>query len=134
MQNMEQKRAAHALTWSSKIQSGKDGGEVVKKIPPLIITNGILATMAFAIEPGGKNSRYKNEGHYSVFDAIADHLYTNCEYGFLKGSTALTVEQLLRKATEIDATTLRSLTTEALAYMAYLRRFVKKGGNDGQAD
>jgi CRISPR-associated protein Cmr5 len=130
MRNMEQKRAAHALTWANKIEAGIGGGEVVKKIPPLIITNGILATMAFATEQGGR----KNPGHYSVFQAITDYLCGNCEYDFLKGGTSTTVEQLLRKATEVDATTLRSLTAESLAYLSYLRRFVSKGGKDGQAD
>lgn len=129
MQNLEQKRAAHALKWAIEIGRGKDGGEVVKKIPPLIVNNGILASMAFAVEPG-KEDGHKNPGHYSVFKAIISHLQENCGLD-IPPQEAKTVEQFLGWIVSNDSAFLRAVTAEALAYMSYLRRFVKKETSNG---
>jgi len=130
MQNLEQKRAAHALEWASEVTRGKADGEVVKKIPPLVMNNGILASMAFAVEPG--KDGYKNPGHYSVFKAIVSHLQENTKLNIPKDSSNSNVESFLALAAKRDSIFLRAVTGEALAYLSYLRRFVKKGKNHGQ--
>lgn len=133
MQNLEQKRAAHALAWSSQIGSGKDGGEVVKKIPPLIMNNGMLASMAFASEMKGKNDKQKlaNEGHHSVFAACIDHLAKNCDLDIPPAKTQTVRIFLNWVSSEQDSGFLRAITAETLAYLAYLRRFVTREKNNG---
>lgn len=109
MQNLEQKRAAHALVWAPKIDGGVGSGDpkgVVKKIPSLVITCGILSTMAFAKEKGA--------GYKDVFDAFVD--YSKELHGTLDGA--------LKTMCEMDSGELRRITSEFMAYLSYLRRFV----------
>lgn len=110
MQNLEQKRAAHALKRAPKIDGGVEKGDpkgVVKKVPSLVITCGILSTMAFAKEKGA--------GHADVFEAFIDY------YEPLHGCS---LDQALRTMCEMDARDLRHSTAEFMAYLSYLRRFV----------
>lgn len=121
MQNLEQKRAAHALCKADTIKAGQGEGDpnaVCKKVPTLIINNGLLATAAFANE--GK------DGIKSVILAIEDHLQ---HIGIMpQGNT------LLRwlSAPDADSALLRRVTAESLAYLNYLRRFVRKGKGHGE--
>jgi len=125
MQNLEQKRAAHALKSAPFIETGKEGGEIVKKIPPLIMDNGILASMAFACETKG-NRDLKNKGHHSVFMACIDHLKKNTDLK-IPVEVCTDVRSFLKwMSSAISSGQLRAITTETLAYLAYLRRFVQK--------
>ena len=100
--------------------NGKEGGEVVKKIPAMIRQNGILGALAFAVENNDKS------GHADVFRAIIKHLAD-------KQVAALTAEceprTFIEALTQADAAKLRAITAEAMAYLNYLRRFAKKGGD-----
>ena len=110
MQNLEQKRAAHALKWAPQIDGGVGKGDpkgVVKKIPSLVITCGILSSMAFAKEKGA--------GYADVFKAFIDYNTP------LNG---LSLDQALTSMCEMDAQELRHTTAEFMAYLSYLRRFV----------
>ena len=128
MQNLEQKRAAHALGHAD-IKGGQEGGEVVKKIPPMIMNNGILAAMAFSCELKGKGD-LKHEGYNQVFRACIDHLVKN---GGLEipSEKAMDVRTFLNWVAGEDSTFLRAITSETLAYLAYLRRFVNREKNHG---
>ncbi len=109
MQNLEQKRAAHALAWAPKIDGGAERGDpkgVVKKVPSLVITCGILSAMAFAKEKGA--------GHADVFKAFIDYSPE------LEG----TLDEALTFLCEMEASDLRRITAEFMAYLSYLRRFV----------
>ncbi|OGV78657.1 MAG: type III-B CRISPR module-associated protein Cmr5 [Lentisphaerae bacterium RIFOXYB12_FULL_65_16] len=117
MKNLEQVRAANALTAArSGGFAGKNRGEVVKKVPTMIRENGILGALAFAVERNDRN-QLKNEGHYEVFKAIVVHLGKDKD-----------PDAFLDRLTKTDAAALRADTTEALAYLAYLRRFADKEG------
>jgi len=108
MQNLEQKRAAHALQWAPNIDGGVQKGDpkgVVKKIPSLVISSGIISTMAFAREKGA--------GYQDVFNAFSDF------YEPLHNSG-----DALNSMCEMSATELRRTTVEFMAYLSYLRRFV----------
>jgi CRISPR-associated protein Cmr5 len=123
-QNLEQLRAAHALAyWSDPknhtANQGAEGGEVVSKLPALIINNGLLATAAFAKSKGG--------GYEAIILRIFQHLARveigvyPAPVGFRQGDGQL--DPHLRELTARDSTTLQRATAEALAYLSYLKRF-----------
>ncbi|MGI6087294.1 MAG: type III-B CRISPR module-associated protein Cmr5 [Kiritimatiellia bacterium] len=126
MQNLEQIRAKNALKFlendpfNKNKKAGKndgDGeeqgsGDVLSGFPSLIINNGLLATVAFSIAKKGN--------YQKIYDAISIHLKDK-DIGLLPANVEL-VEHL----TKSDSTQLRLCTAEALAYLAYLKRFGKK--------
>ena len=118
MKNLEQVRAKNALEASLDGPiSGKNEGEVIKKIPPLIINHGLLAIGAYA---------FSNDAYRKVIDAIVNHLA--CEEIKLVPeyvrNTATFMEYL---CTEADSNKLRLITSETMAWLNYARRFIKKG-------
>lgn len=115
MRNLEQLRAIHAYKSRNNIGEGKDGGgSVAKKVPALIISNGFLGALAFAIEDNG--------GYLTVFKAIIGYLQENkMSYGIAAKEPKAFLEELCNK----DAAVLRAITAEAMAYLNYLRRFAK---------
>lgn len=117
VRNLEQVRAKNAYAARDKIGTGKEGGRAVaKKVPALIIANGFIGALAFAIEDNG--------GYLTVFKAVIDHLHganLNC------GIRATEPKEFLDELCERDADTLRAVTSEAMAYLNYLRRFAKPG-------
>ena len=119
--NLELIRARHAFEACAKPDfGGKDGGEVVKKLPPMIRENGLLGALAFAIEGKDKTIGYRN-----AFDAICRHLK---DLKKVKSENAIAMQEELIKS---DSFQLRDVTAEAMLYLNYLRRFAEKtgGGN-----
>ena len=115
-QNLEQVRAKHALDRAPIVRKQNSEGDCLSGYPSLIINNGLLATLAFSLD--------KEKQHVRVADAVAYHLHnlgTVPQTG--NGNpNALTLRDALTKA---DSQTLRRATGEALAYLAYLKRFAK---------
>jgi CRISPR-associated protein Cmr5 len=128
MQNLDQLRAAHALAWINNCNpAGKEPTLVRRdaaKLPAMLLTNGLLATFAFACE-AGKGPR---AGLANVCTGIARHL-ADPATGLpeLHGITA--PEKLADTLSKSDALTLQRATTEALAYLAYLKRYAPKKDN-----
>ncbi|HBM15080.1 MAG TPA: hypothetical protein DD381_01820 [Lentisphaeria bacterium] len=113
MKNLEQIRAKNALEAAPNIKGGEKDGEVVKKIPPMIRDSGILAAAAFAKEKG--------KGYQSVIDAIVCHL--KCDgIGIMPRNETDFIKWLAEK---VDSAKLRAVTEETMAYLNYLRRFVR---------
>lgn len=137
-QNLEQIRAKSALAFAEKvalgqvIASGKEGGEAMKKIPPMIMGNGLLAGIAFAIEE--KKDRQtqqmvpRSKGHCAIFDAIAGHLASS-DIDITPGAT--NAKALINHLAQADSQTLKLATDEALAWLGYARRFITGGDGDG---
>ncbi len=116
MQNLEQIRARNAYEAATGTSyRGANDGEVVKKLPAYIRTNGILAAAAFASE--------KKSGYDGAFNAVIKHLYDR------KIVMSNSLDEFLRELSSVSTTAekLRSVTSEAMAYLNYLRRFAKKG-------
>ncbi|MDB0056972.1 type III-B CRISPR module-associated protein Cmr5 [Akkermansiaceae bacterium] len=112
--NLEQLRAKNALCdIASKAKRDKEAGEgdVLSGYPSLIINNGLLATIAFAV--------YKGELHERIADVIAYHLNDR------KIITAANAINLRKALTECDSSALRRATSETLAFLSYLKRFQK---------
>ena len=114
MQNLEQIRAKNAL--NVKVAGGANDGAVVKKVPSMILENGILAAAAFANEN-------KGQGYADVFEAgIIPHLKS---INKLPGDNT-DLRGFIDDLTNVSSSTLRRTTTETMAYLSYLRRFASK--------
>jgi CRISPR/Cas system CMR-associated protein Cmr5 small subunit len=125
MKNLEQIRAANALAYAEAgvKTRGSQGGEVVKKLPALIMSNGLLAAGAFAYAKG------PDEGWYVCFDHLARHL-AHEDVGVVprdKGNLKAMLDYLTKEA---DSGTLKQATDEALAWLCYAKRFVKKDNEE----
>ncbi len=127
VRNLEQIRARNAYAARDRIGTGKEGGRsVAKKVPAMIIANGFIGALAFAIEDNG--------GYLTVFQAVIDHLHAahlDCGIG------ATEPRGFLDELCGQDADTLRAVTAEAMSYLNYLRRFAKPGKDetdDGNGD
>ena len=116
MQNLEQIRARNALKLGPV--SGEMGGEVIKKVPPLILNHGLLATAAYSFS--------EREGWQKVFDAIAQHL-ADPEVAVIPRDCG-DRDKLMKFLTDPVTTseTLKLATAETMAWLTYARRFVKK--------
>ncbi|MFN0069706.1 MAG: type III-B CRISPR module-associated protein Cmr5 [Limisphaerales bacterium] len=117
MQNLEQVRARNALKLGPV--AGDKGGEVIKKVAPLILNHGLLATAAYSFT--------EKEGWQKVFDAIACHL-ADRDIAIVPGS--VTDRQTLMTFLTDRATTSETLklaTHETMAWLAFARRFSRKG-------
>lgn len=130
MRNLEQIRAKNALQDAPKIKPGEGGGcNPAKEVPAMIILDGFLGAMAFAVQRTDKGM-LKKEGHYSVFEAIVNHL-SDREIGLLE-IRSKSVDDLLIKACDWNADKLRAITAESMAYLNYLRRFAKPGKEESR--
>ncbi len=122
MKNLEQIRAASALNFANEVASGSsfaggaEGGEAIKKIPPMIMGNGLLATIAFSLEK-------RREGYASILGALAKHL-ASPDINIATGVDD--AKSLIEFLSKEDSSTLRLATAEALEWLGYARRFVKK--------
>ena len=126
MKNLEQIRAANALRCQRENEDREDGdkiegkqkGEVIKKIPTMILNHGLLATMADAVE---------NKGKTIAFDHIARHL-ADPEIGIVP-TDIKNHSKLLEYLTSKDANSelLKQATSETMAWLGYARRFVTGG-------
>ncbi len=120
MKTLAQIRAANALN-ASRIKGmgiGQKGGNALSGFPMLIKTDGLLAAGAFALELNAKGDP-KQEGARLIMNGVAEHLAT---VGVSQASTAKDLVEELARAD--DAAQLRRATSEALAFLNYLKRFV----------
>lgn len=120
MQNLNQIRARHVLQFSEFQQGlkGKNGGEVIKKIPPVIMNNGLLSALAYSLDKN--NAAWK-----TVFDGIAAHVASEEVAKVPPDRT--TAEALLDYLVSPDSSSalLRDVTAEAAAWLDFARRLVK---------
>lgn len=125
---LDQVRAFNAYKEAqSQDFKGKDGGEVAKKVPGLVVMHGLLGAMAFALSDKNK------AGHRAVFEAVRKHLRDPAiDDPTVRGVES--VESWFERLAEADSAQLRLTTAETLAYLTFFRRFAKKKkeGGDGE--
>ena len=128
MKNLEQIRAANALAYAKAGQNtrGKQGGNVLKKLPALVMGNGLLAAGAFAY------AQRSDIGWRTCFDHIAKHL-AHSEIGIAPGQDDLD-KLMVFLADKADSQVLKLATDEALAWLSYARRFEQSNGDGGSND
>lgn len=120
MKNLEQIRAANAWKCSqgAQITRGQDGGEVIKKIPPMIINHGLLATMAYGFAD-------RREAWKEFFNHIAKHLSDPQVAIIPNGKDTLEKMNEFLTSSSADSLTLQRATNETMEWLKYARRFVK---------
>ena len=114
MKNLEQIRAKAAIEPAGKLDKS-----AINKLPAMILTNGLLATIAFC------HSDSSGEGRSHMAEAMratARHLgdLNLAEKNF--SDLAVFVRDLSNR----DSAHLQRATAEALAFIGYLRRFADK--------
>ena len=123
MQNLDQIRAAAA---DQLLPLGKphpfDRSDVLG-IPALILTNGLLSAAAFCCEDG----KDKRQGMKRAFNGVTCYLKSR---GLTPAETGLA---LISDLASKDSLTLQRATTEALAFLAYLKRFAMKKDKNSNA-
>lgn len=118
MTNLEQRRAWNARTKTSDCRKREGEGDCLSGYPGLIINNGLLACLAFSLDKQGQHQR--------VAKAIAYHLDEMEICRRTDGGHADAVWLLHHLSNgQTTAQTLRRATDEALAFLGYLKRFVK---------
>jgi CRISPR/Cas system CMR-associated protein Cmr5 small subunit len=129
MKNLEQIRAANALAYLTKTGQntrGRQGGNVLKKLPAIVMGNGLLAAGAFAY------GQAADSGWRTCFDHIAKHLaHPDIAIAPSQDTTDKLMEFLSAKA---DSQVLKLATEEALAWLSYARRFERNPENGGDDD
>ena len=118
MQNLNQIRARHVLEFANIARvRGREGGEVIKKIPPVIMNNGMMAALAYFMDKNQQAWRL-------VFEAISMHLSSK-EMSMIpedRNSAEMLLDYL---ASEASSTMLRDITAEAGEWLNFARRLVK---------
>jgi len=122
MRNLDQIRAHNALLHKNLIANAQGGGDAISGFPMLVLTDGLLASLAFACE--WKNQHVgtrKHPGEYTVATAITEHL----RHQHNPICIATDADDLLEKLADGNSDILlRRATAEALAFLNYLKRFV----------
>ena len=116
MRNLEQTRAKNALEVKIEREE-KDSKSIAKKVPAMIMNNGLIGAAAFAKESNVK-------GYRCVFEnGIIRHL---CDKDIqLLQEKKYNLEGFIAELTNVSSTKLRIITAEVMAYLNYLRRFAK---------
>lgn len=113
MQNLDQIRAAAALEPAKELDRS-----AISKLPGLILNNGLLSAAAFCGAEGGGDNR----GHLKkAMIATTKHLASQ---GIAAPDTQ-DIRSLIDDLSKKDSLNLQRATSEALAYLAYLKRFAK---------
>ncbi|MFN0077916.1 MAG: type III-B CRISPR module-associated protein Cmr5 [Prosthecobacter sp.] len=125
--HLEQSRAAHALARAQTCRKQEKDGDCLPGYPGLIVNNGLLATLAFAMEKSLEKGRINPRAQWwAVSSAIAYHLHQLGIVTHQRGEpdAASLRDELI--SPRCDAFTLRRATDEALAFLGYLKRFAKQ--------
>ncbi len=123
MQNLNQVRARSALTASEKPIPGREGGDVVKKVPAAIMNHGLLSALAFSKD---------NDSWKELFDRLAQLHLSDPAIELLDKAQA-DRDGLLRALVSGDSQYLKRVTSETLAWMEFAQRFIKKQDGEGKS-
>lgn len=122
MKNLDQIRASNALRHKDRIAASQGGGDAISGFPMLMLTDGLLAALAFACEWKNQQAgQRKHPGEFTVATAIAEHLHTEKNRITAATDADTLIAELARQDSDV---LLRRATAEALAFLNYLKRFV----------
>lgn len=119
MQNLDQLRAAHAIREAAATDKAS-----VSKLPAMILTNGLLGALAFAAEA----EKPKRAKLLAAVTSLSKHL-AQPALGLPELAGVATPSALATKLASGEALTVQRATTEALAYLSYLKRYAPKKDN-----
>jgi CRISPR-associated protein Cmr5 len=115
-QTLEQGRAKHAFDAAKEAAKQKDKEEYesyTKKVPMFIKTNGLGATVAF-MQSKGKACKM-------ILNNLESWFETDIKFSSIY--KAIEGNGLVEKTINCNTSEYRALTTEALAYLNWLKRF-----------
>lgn len=116
---LHQIRAASAIDYIQNARNlkGKNAGDFLRGLPALIISNGMLATLAYALD------KKEETGHRECFKFMSRHLQSE-DIGLISPANGQSDEvHLLRQLTSNDSRLLKLVTAESLAWLEFARRF-----------
>ncbi len=115
--NLDQIRARNATVKTENVRKKEKEGDSLSGYPSLIINNGLLATLAFSKEKGKQHERIANAiaYHLSHMEPLKSWIEPKME----------SAEALKNSLSESDSMRLRKCTDEALAFLAFLKRFAR---------
>ena len=123
-QTKEQERAAKAWDAVNNIDDAfkKQYGSIVKKLPMLILTNGLASTSAFLLAKStpkeGKPKSNENKAHEAAYEHLSKWVMSQLQPG----------GKLMDWIINHSSADYRRATTEALAYLNWLKRFAEAKG------
>jgi len=152
MKNLDQLRAQNALRHKDRITESKGGGDAISGFPMLLLTDGLLAALAFACEwkewkpaqgqnqpPGDPDTRQQvqqrdREGRvhqqWQVRKNPGEYTVARAIADHLHSATNPITESanadalIAELARQETDTLLRRSTAETIAFLNYLKRFV----------
>jgi CRISPR/Cas system CMR-associated protein Cmr5 small subunit len=120
MQNLEQIRAAAAASAAEHTTKAD-----VNKLPAMILANGLLAAAAFATE----NEGAKRPEMAAVMNGVARHL-ANKVFAITPLAGCQDARAMIGALSlGAESADLQRATTEALAFIGYVKRFARKEGD-----
>lgn len=127
---LEQERAQRAWACVEEVTNQsqdfkKKYGSLARKVPMLVLTNGLGQTLAFLLS---KAKRHEPENKRSVEAKAHDLLFTHLSNWVLEQvapGTDAGHQNLLQWVLENDSVAYRRATIEALAFLNWLKRFAE---------
>jgi CRISPR-associated protein Cmr5 len=122
----EQRRAAAAWAAVEDVHSSfqKQYGSVIRKLPALVLTNGLAASLAFLMAKGtpeaGKAQTNENKAHKTAYEHLSRWVMGQLQPG--------QDQDLMAWVRTKSTSDYRRATTEALAYLVWLKRFTEAKG------
>jgi CRISPR-associated protein Cmr5 len=119
---LEQERAQQAWACVQEVTNKpqefkKKYGSLARKVPMLVLTNGLGQTLAF-LKAKGKND--PADEHTVLFRHLSSWVLSQ-----VASSTPASNGDLLQWVLQNDSAAYRRATTEALAFLAWLKRFAE---------
>lgn len=124
MKNLEQIRAGAALETAKHTSKA-----AVSKLPAMILSNGLLAAAAFASEKKKDRQTPRRPEMKAVLDGTARHL-ANPQLGMPLLKNCKDVEGLIETLSANSSADLQRATSEAIAFIGYVKRFTTKQGTE----
>lgn len=110
-------------------RAAKDYKSYAKKIPMMIKTNGLGATLAFV------KSKSSKEAYKKIYEQITEWFEKNQTYLMPEFRKTDKKEDLAHHIVKLDSAPYRAVTVETLALFGWLRRFAEgliQGESDGE--
>ena len=122
IEKLERGRAEYAYKCALNGKDCKDKNykSYVKKLPMMILANGLGSTLAFVASK--KKDRDKPENAYNlIYEQITDYFKSNSNIGIKLPENKDLCEWII----SCDSQTYRYITNEVLAFLNWLRRFAE---------
>lgn len=139
LQGIEQDRAAYAYECAADAaklasEKAKEYRSHVKKIPMMIKTNGLGATLAFIFSKGNEGGRVQLKKSYGLMYQQLEDWLTKEKYQrvfYLEGTDSH--KTLVERIIQLDSAKYRAATVEVLTLLGWTRRFAEgliEGGKE----